>query len=825
MSEQTYQFAEIERKWQKYWRDIELFKMDPKSEKPKYYCLVMFPYPSGGLHMGHVLVYTIGDALARYRIMRGYNVLSPMGWDAFGLPAENAAIRAKSHPEKITMENIALMRQQINDAGWGYDWSREIATCKPEYYKWTQWIFLQMHKKGLAYRKKMPINWCPECKTGLANEEAAGGTCERCGAPVTKKMLFQWMLRITNYAERLLQDLDKLDWHERIKKMQANWIGKSTGAEAVFKVAESDEAINIYTTRADTLFGATFMVLAPEHPAVEKITTGDRIDEVRRYVQNTMQLSGVDRMNESREKTGVFTGAYGINPINGEKIPIWVSDYVLMEYGTGAIMCVPAHDERDFEFAKKFGLEIRRVIAPDPALADAPVEEVYTGDGVMVNSGEFTGLASDEGQRRVAEKLAQMGVGGPAVNYKLRDWIFSRQRYWGEPIPIVYCDRCGEVRVPEEELPLELPKVEHYQPTGTGESPLATVTEWVNTTCPECGGPAKRETDTMPQWAGSCWYFLRYVDPHNDAEPWDKELVNHWLPVDQYVGGIEHAVLHLLYSRFYTKFLHDIGAIDFDEPFARLFNQGMIYKDGAKMSKSKGNVVNPSDVLRRFGADAMRLYILFMGPPEKDSEWSDAGLNGAFRFLKRLYETVRKEAASLQGVPPYRGEAERLPEKVRAVYRKLHATVAKVSDEMDKSFHYNTAIAAVMELTNALRDMPRDGEHSLAVLRLALETTVKLIAPITPHISEELWEALGNEPSVFRQPWPEADERIAAPETVEIAVQIRGKVRSRIRVAADASEDEVRRRALEDARVVELLGGAQVRKVIVVPGRIVNIVT
>jgi len=824
MSETTYDFRNIEKKWQKYWDEISLFRTDTDSDKPKYYCLVMFPYPSGSLHMGHVLPYTIGDTLARYRIMCGYNVLSPMGWDAFGLPAENAAIKAKSHPEKITKQNISLMKQQINNAGWGYDWSREFATCDPDYYKWTQWIFLQMHKEGLAYRKRMPINWCPSCKTGLANEEAAGGQCERCGSPVTKKMLYQWMLRITQYAERLLADLDKLEWHERIKKMQANWIGKSTGAEAIFKVKDIDEEIKIYTTRADTLFGATFMVLAPEHPAVVKITPAEQADAVKEYVKTTMQLSGVDRMNESREKTGVFTGAYGVNPINGEHIPIWVSDYVLMEYGTGAIMCVPAHDARDFEFAKKFDINIRRVIAPDVSHADDPVEEATAGDGVMVNSGDFTGLPCSEGQARIAEKLAEMGVGASAVNYKLRDWIFSRQRYWGEPIPIVHCNKCGEVRVPEEELPLLLPMVEHYEPTGTGESPLAGIEEWVNTNCPECGSPAKRETDTMPQWAGSCWYFLRYLDPKNEKKPWEKELADRWLPVDQYIGGIEHAVLHLLYSRFYMKFLYDIKAISFDEPFGKLFNQGMIYKDGAKMSKSKGNVVDPSVVQNEFGADAMRLYILFMGPPEKDSEWSDAGMNGAYRFLKRLNDTVRAEKSRLDGVAAYRGDIAALPKNLHDVYRKVHATIAKVTTEMESTFHYNTAIAAVMELTNMFRDIPRDGEDALGVLRFALESVVKLMAPITPHICEELWGALGNEPSIFRQKWPLADEKIAAPETVEIAVQVRGKVRARICVAADASEDEIREQALDNAKVKEFIGDAQIRKVIVVPGRLVNIV-
>ena len=824
MAGDGYDFKGIESKWQKYWEEIGLFRMNPGSPKPKYYCLMMFPYPSGSLHMGHVLNYTLGDAMVRFKIMQGFNVLTPMGWDSFGLPAENAAIKAKTHPRKLTFDNIRKMRNQIREAGWGYDWDREVATCEPDYYRWTQWIFLQMFKKGLAYRKEMPINWCPSCKTGLANEETAGGVCDRCGTPVTKKLLNQWMLKITHYAERLLKDLDSLDWPDRVKKMQANWIGRSEGAEIFFKVAGRDLEIKVFTTRADTLYGATFLVLAPEHPMVETLRTGGKAEDVEAYVERTLQRSAVDRMSEVNEKTGVFTGSYAVNPINGEKIPIWVSDYVLMEYGTGAIMCVPGHDGRDFQFAKKFNLPIRRVIAEDVSRAKEPLEEAYTGDGVMVNSGPFTGSPGPEGAREIARQLGEKGIGGPCVNYKLRDWIFSRQRYWGEPIPIVHCPNCGEVPVPEDQLPVMLPEIDHYEPTGTGESPLANVEEWVNASCPKCGGPGRRETNTMPQWAGSCWYFLRYVDPHNDKQPWDRKLADRWFPVDQYVGGIEHAVLHLLYSRFYVKFLYDIGAVGFEEPFEKLFNQGMVCKDGAKMSKSLGNVVYPDEIIPKLGADTLRLYVLFMGPPEKDSEWSSASVMGAHRFLNRLYDMVARDSPALEKIEPYAGAAEKLTPPTRAVYRKVHRTIAKVTDEMDKTFHYNTAIASIMELTNTLRDIPREGKENLGVLRFALESIVTLLSPIAAHISEELWERLGHKPSIFHQPWPQADARIAAAEMLEIAVQIKGKVRSRMTISAEATEEEVKSAALADPKIQQLLAGRDIMKIVVVPGRLVNIV-
>ena len=629
-----YNHKEIEKKWTKKWEESPVNVNDGK--KPKYYCLDMFPYPSGnGLHVGHWRGYVISDVWSRYKIMKGYYLVHPMGWDAFGLPAENYAIKMGEHPAKSTADNVNHIREQIKQIAAVYDWDMEVNTTDPAFYKWTQWIFVKMFKAGLAYEKEMPINWCPSCKTGLANEEVVNGSCERCGAPVTKKNLKQWMLKITAYAERLLSDLDKLDWPEKVKKMQTDWIGKSYGAEIDFQVDGRDEAIKVYTTRPDTLYGATFMVLAPEHAMAAGLAAKEQKQAVDDYIYQASMKSNVDRLQD-KEKTGVFTGSYAVNPVNGAKVPIWLSDYVLADYGTGAIMCVPAHDERDFDFARKFGIPIIQVISPD-GKEQPELKEAYVNPGIMINSGEFNGMPSEKAKAEVPDIMEKRGLGKKTVQYKLRDWVFSRQRYWGEPIPIVHCEHCGCVPVPEEELPLLLPDVKSYQPTGTGESPLAAIDEWVNTVCPACGRPAKRETNTMPQWAGSSWYFLRYVDNKNDKELVSKEKADKYLPVDMYIGGVEHAVLHLLYSRFYTKFLHDIGVVDFDEPFTKLFNQGMITgKNGIKMSKSKGNVVSPDDLVRDYGCDSLRMYELFVGPPELDSEWDERGIDGVNRFLNRF---------------------------------------------------------------------------------------------------------------------------------------------------------------------------------------------
>ncbi len=797
----AYNHKEIEKKWRARWETDPINVNDGKKEK--YYCLDMFPYPSGsGLHVGHWRGYVISDVWSRYKILNGYYVIHPMGWDAFGLPAENYAIKMGVHPEKSTAENIANIKRQIKEISAVYDWDMEVNTTDPNYYKWTQWIFVKMFKAGLAYEKEMPINWCPSCKTGLANEEVVGGKCERCGADVTKKNLKQWMLKITDYADRLLSDLDKLDWPEKVKKMQTDWIGKSYGAEVDFPVDGQDEMITVYTTRPDTLYGATFMVLAPEHALAASLATDETRENVERYIYASSLKSNVDRLQD-KEKTGVFTGSYAINPINGAKIPIWLSDYVLADYGTGAIMCVPAHDDRDFEFATKFHIPIVQVISPDGKEIE-PLTKAYTASGIVINSGEWTGLDSAKLKAEAPDIIEKRGIGKKTVNYKLRDWVFSRQRYWGEPIPIVHCEKCGCVPVPEEELPLLLPEVESYQPTGTGESPLADIPEWVNTTCPCCGGPAKRETNTMPQWAGSSWYFLRYVDNKNDKELVSREKADALLPVDMYIGGVEHAVLHLLYSRFYTKFLCDIGVIDFDEPFTKLFNQGMITgKNGIKMSKSKGNVVSPDDLVRDYGCDSLRMYELFVGPPELDSEWDERGIDGVYRFLNRFWKVVMENK-------------DRDVAETRELVKIRHKMVYDITSRLEQ-FSLNTVVSGFMEYTNRLTELTKKG----GVDRATLETAVVLIAPFAPHIAEELWQQLGHAYSVFDNRWPSADAEAMRDDEIKIAVQVNGKTRCVIDVAADAAKDEVLARAKE-ALGAKLSG--TIVKEIYVPGRIVNIV-
>ena len=797
-----YNFKEIEEKWRKIWEENPV--NPPDDSKPKYYCLDMFPYPSGnGLHVGHWRGYVLSDVISRQKLMEGYELLHPMGWDAFGLPAENYAIKTGTHPSEATKKSISNIKRQVNDIAAIYDWDKEINTTDPEYYKWTQWIFIQMFKNGLAYEKEMPLNWCPNCKAVLANEEATNGVCDRCGATVTKKNLRQWMLRITKYADRLLNDLDKLDWPEKVKKMQSDWIGKSYGAEIDFPVDGADKAIKVYTTRPDTLYGATFMVLSPEHPIVKEITTAEYKDAMDKYCYEASTKSNVSRMTD-KEKTGVFTGSYGINPLNGAKTPIWVSDYVLADYGTGAIMCVPAHDDRDFEFAKKFDLPIIQVISKDGKEVEN-LTEAYTEPGIMINSNEFNGMKSEDAKKKVPDYMEEKGFGKKTVNFKLRDWVFSRQRYWGEPIPLIHCEKCGTVPVPEDQLPVILPNVKSYKPTDTGESPLAAIDEWVNTTCPCCGGPAKRETNTMPQWAGSSWYYLRYCDNHNDKELASKEALKKWLPVDMYVGGVEHAVLHLLYARFYTKFLHDIGVVDFDEPFKRLFNQGMITKDGAKMSKNKGNVVSPDETVENYGCDSLRMYELFIGPPELDSEWDDNGIDGVFRYLNKVWKFVNEYKDKL---------VEKPTAEMEFVKNKLTCEITKRLEALT----LNTVVSGFMEYTNKMIAVAKAAG---GIDKDSLETLTLLLAPFTPHISEEMWQLLGHDTSVFTHGWPKYDESKLKEETVNIAVQINGKVKVQLSVDPNADKDTVL--AAAKAALGNKLSGNIVKE-IYVPGRIVNIV-
>ena len=798
-----YNHKAIEKKWRQKWEENPVNVDDGK--KPKYYCLDMFPYPSGnGLHVGHWRGYVISDVWSRYKMMQGYYLIHPMGWDAFGLPAENYAIKTGQHPAISTAKNISNIKRQINEIAAIYDWDREVNTTDPDFYKWTQWIFVKMFKEGLAYEKEFPINWCPSCKTGLANEEVVNGCCERCGTPVTKKNLRQWMLRITKYADRLLNDLDKLEWPEKVKKMQTEWIGKSYGAEVDFPVEGKDEKITVYTTRPDTLHGATFMVLAPEHKLAADLATPDQKEAVDAYIYAASMKSNVDRMQD-KEKTGVFTGSYATNPLNGAKVPIWLSDYVLADYGTGAIMCVPAHDDRDFEFAKKFDIPIIQVIAKDGKAIENMTEAYTEASGTMINSGDWNGMESAVLKKEAPHIIEKMGIGRKTVNYKLRDWVFSRQRYWGEPIPIVHCPKCGNVPVPEEELPLRLPDVESYEPTGTGESPLAAIEDWVNCKCPECGAAAKRETNTMPQWAGSSWYFLRYVDPHNDNELVSKEKADKYLPVDMYIGGVEHAVLHLLYSRFYTKFLYDIGVIDFDEPFHKLFNQGMITgKNGIKMSKSKGNVISPDDLVRDYGCDSLRMYELFVGPPELDAEWDDRGIEGVYRFLSRFWNLVMDNKDK---------NIKASKEMIKARHKMIHMITTRL-----EGFSLNTVISGFMECNNNLIAIAK---KEGGMDKETLEAAVLLLAPFAPHMGDELWEELGHTDSVFHHEWPAHDEEAMKDDEVEIPVQVNGKTKAVISIPVDISKEDA------IAKAKEVLGdklSGNIIKEIYVPKKIVNIV-
>ncbi len=862
-----YPHNKIEKKWQDYWQKNKLMKMEPASSKPKYYCLVMFPYPSSSLHVGHGRNYIIGDAVARFMKMNGYNVLTPIGWDAFGLPAENAAIKNNIHPRESTMNNIKKMKSQFYEWGVVYDWDREITSCEPDYYKWTQWLFLKLYKKGLAYKKKASVNWCPNCKTVLANEQVINGKCERCDSDIKQRNLEQWFFKITDYAQELLDDIKLLkEWPENVKAMQRNWIGHSEGTTINFKVADSNKILNCFTTRADTIFGATYMVLAPEHPFVEElIKDSPNKDKVKSFVERIKSQSNFQRQSEQVEKEGIFTGRYVINPTNNEKIPLWIANYVIMEYGSGAVMAVPAHDKRDFEFAKKYELPIVKVIQkPDtsnprraPKDPEGPrrtslrdkqaygaskptgqaslrgrqkpeIEEAYEDEGIMVNSSKFNGLESQKAKEEITNWMQDKGVGKKEVKYKLRDWLISRQRYWGAPIPIVYCDECGAVGVKEEDLPVKLPHDIKFKPTGV--SPLQDHEGFINTKCPRCGKPAKREVDTMDTFVDSSWYYLRYLSAHDDKEAFDPNIVNVWLPIDQYIGGVEHAILHLLYSRFIIKVFHNLSLVKFKEPFRRLFTQGMIIKDGAKMSKSKGNVVSPDELIAKYGADTVRVYTLFIGPPEKDAEWNDRAIEGAWRFLNKVWKVanmvVKKEAPEIKD-----------GDLARRLKIKTNQVIKKVTDDMRDSFHFNAAISAIMELVNETKavideqtkinkKLAKEGKDNgkYKTLKESVELMLILLSPFAPHISEELWQLLGNKPSVFDKKWPKAKEEFLRQETFTLIVQINGKVRSKIEVPTDIKEDKLKETILTNERLQKWIEGKQIKKFIIVPQKLVNLV-
>jgi leucyl-tRNA synthetase len=867
---EKYDFQAIEKKWRERWDKANLYRTKTDPGRPKYYYLDMFPYPSGDIHMGHVKNYTIGDVVSRHKVMCGYNVLHPMGFDSFGIPAEMAAIKRGVHPAKWTMDCIVRQQEQMRDLGISFDWDREINTCVPEYYKWNQWFFLKFLEKGLAYKKLAPVNWCPACQTVLANEEVEGGECWRCGSAAVRKDLEQWFFRITDYAERLLNDIDLLeDWPDRVRTMQRNWIGRSEGVVIHFKVSETGDDLPVFTTRQDTIYGVTYMVLAPEHPLVEKLTAGTKYEsEVREFTAQVRSLSEIVRLSTALEKVGMFIGSYAINPMNGEKVPIWITNYVLLEYGTGMVMGVPAHDQRDFEFAKKHGLPIREVIVPPgnhrgtedtegrvtPDSGSSTINHqpstmlsAYVEPGVQVNSAQFDGLPSDEAKKAIADYMEEHKIGRRTISYRLRDWLISRQRYWGTPIPIVYCEKCGMVPVPEDQLPVVLPTDVKF--TGKGESPLTTSETFLHTDCPKCRGRARRETDTMATWIDSSWYFLRYASPKEDKLPFDRKAADHWLPVDQYVGGVEHAVLHLLYSRFFTKVIQDLGLIDFSEPFSRLFTQGMLYKDGSKMSKSKPNNVSSDFVCGKYGADTGRMFILFIGPPDQDAEWSDQGVEGVFRYLNRVWRFFASNVGNydLNWKDTLRGAD--LSAAERNLRRKTHQTIQKVSSDIER-FHFNTAVSALMELLNdmvdfrsAIHHQPSTINHqpsavshppsaishqpstiSHSVLSEAMESLTLLLGPFTPYIADELWESLGKSGTTYEQDWPSYDPAIAKAEEVTVVLQINGKVRDRIQVPADTDRVELERLALESDRIKAFLDNKPIRKVIVVPQKLVNIV-
>lgn len=827
MIQEKYAPHDIEAKWQKYWEENKTFKVEMDKDKPKSYVLEMFPYPSGNLHMGHVRNYSIGDVIARFRTMKGFNVLHPMGWDSFGMPAENAAIKHNIPPKKWTLENIANMTRQLKALGLSYDWDREVTTCKEDYYKWTQWFFELFYKRGLAVKKESAVNWCDTCNTVLANEQVIDGKCWRCDHEVVKKDLSQWFFKITDYADELLKDLDLLPgWPERVKTMQHNWIGRSEGLEFSFEIPALNDTVAVYTTRPDTAYGVTFMALAAEHPLIKKICENNpKADEINAFCERVRNQSEIERTSSESEKEGVFTGVYCINPFTGRKVEIWVTNYVLYDYGTGAVMGVPTGDQRDWMFADKYGIE--KIVTICPVGKELKLEEMTCAyeekEGMLVNSGEFTGMEMHKAMSAIMDKAEAEGFGKRRVNYRLRDWLISRQRYWGAPIPIIYCPHCGEVLVPEDQLPVRLPEDVSF--TAGAKSPLATSEEFVHCKCPKCGADATRETDTMDTFLCSSWYYLRYTDAHNDKMPFDKELNNYWGPVDQYIGGIEHAILHLLYSRFFVKVLRDAGLVDYDEPFSNLLTQGMVIKDGAKMSKSLGNVVSPEEILSKYGADTARLFILFAAPPERELEWSDQGVEGSFRFLNRIWRIVQAfEAVLAQKVTDY--DYSNLSEADKDLRRVLHSSIKKVTNDIETRFNFNTAISTMMELVNALYAYKEAAkEPNAGLIYEAISDLIKMMSPFVPHITEELWRgAIDANSSVHEQSWPECDEEALKVDNVEIVLQVNGKVRGRLTVPAEATKEELEKIAMDDANVQAHIGDATVRKVICVPGRLVNIV-
>lgn len=821
-----YNFKEIEKKWQKKWGEEKPFSVKEDDSREKYYVLEMFPYPSGKLHMGHVRNYSIGDVVARFKKMNGYNVLHPMGWDSFGLPAENAAIQRNIHPNEWTWSNIESMREQLKGLGMGYDWDREVATCHPDYYKWTQWMFLKLYKNGLAYKKKSFVNWCPSCSTVLANEQVVNGACERCSSTVTKKDLEQWFFRITKYAQRLLDDIEKLKgWPDKVKTMQQNWIGRSEGVEVDFKVDGLDKTVRIYTTRPDTIFGVTYMVMAPEHPLAKEIIEGTEQEKAcTEFIEKMKFLSELDRTATDVEKEGVFTGRYVVNPLNGDKVPLYLGNYVLADYGTGVVMAVPAHDQRDFEFSKKYNLPVKVVIQPEGEELNAEsMTEAYENVGYLVNSGQFDGIKSDEAIDRIIDYIEEKSFGERKVNFKLRDWLISRQRYWGAPIPVVYCDDCGIVPVPEEDLPVVLPVDVKFK--GAGESPLATNEEFLKAKCPKCGKEGRREIDTMDTFVCSSWYFLRYCDPCNDKLPFEKESVDYWMPVDQYIGGVEHAILHLLYSRFFMKALYDMGYVSYDEPFKNLLTQGMVLKDGAKMSKSLGNVVSPEEIVEKYGADTARLFILFASPPEKDLEWSDQGVEGCYKFINRVWRIINHFIDIVKG--DYEVNPAGFTKEDKDLWFVINNSVKRVTDDIEKRFNFNTAISAIMELVNAFynySDKVPDEKKNKGIIKSGIEKMILMLAPFIPHAAEELWCSIGKEGSVHDEKWPGYDESALVKDEIEIVVQINGKVRDKIVIPAGLDKKEMEEKALESEKIKMAIEGKNVVKVISVPGKLVNIV-
>ena len=819
-----YDFKTIEEKWQKKWEADHAFKTTEDTSKPKYYALEMFPYPSGNLHMGHVRNYSIGDVVARYKKMQGFNVLHPMGWDSFGLPAENAAIKHGTPPAEWTWKNIDNMRTQLKRLGFAIDWDREVATAKEEYYKFTQWMFLQLFKNGLAYKKKSFVNWCPSCQTVLANEQVVNGKCERCKSEVGKRDLEQWFFSITKYADRLLKDIDKLGgWPDKVKSMQTNWIGKSEGAELKFRLDGSDEELTVFTTRPDTVYGVSYMVIAPEHPIVESLISG-RPEEAacREFIKKVHGMSEIMRSSTDTEKEGVFTGRYVINPLNGKKVPLYLANYVFLDYGTGIVMGVPAHDQRDFDFAKKYNLPIEIVVQPEGQnMKGEDLTEAFAAEGIMENSGEFDGMDNREALKKIIDYVEEKGIGERKVNFRLRDWLISRQRYWGAPIPVVYCEKCGTVPIPESELPVRLP--ENVKFTGQGKSPLSECEEFMNTTCPKCGGHARRESDTMDTFVCSSWYYLRYCDPHNDKMPFSKDKVDYWMNVDQYIGGVEHAILHLLYARFFTKVLYDLGYVSCEEPFENLLTQGMVLKDGSKMSKSVGNVVSPDEIVAKYGADTARLFILFAAPPERDLDWNDTAVEGAYKFLNRVWRAVDE-------LKPFMSDEKVVTASLNAEEKKLrfavNASIKKVTEDFER-FSFNTAISSIMEMVNELyryKDATAPESYSKPLIGEALRSLIVLLSPIVPHITQEMWESIGNNTALFDTPWPSFDESALVVSEVEIVVQINGKIRDKMTVSADLGREQMEEIAKTSDKVKALIGDKQIVKVIAVPKKLINIV-